>query len=121
MSRTKVLVTGGTGFVGSAIVKALVESRLFDVTALDLDPPALGTSTFSEVQYVRGNVLHADEVKRVFEEVKPTAVIHTVGVYGVGERRYTRKGWEEIWNVNVEGTKNVVDASRECRVRALVS
>jgi sterol-4alpha-carboxylate 3-dehydrogenase (decarboxylating) len=54
MAPIKVLVTGGTGFLGSEIVKALIETRLFSITAIDINPPALGTSTFADVRYVRG-------------------------------------------------------------------
>lgn len=107
--------------MGSQIVKALVEASVFDITALDLNPPALGTKSFAQVRYVRADVLQISELQRVVNEARPTVVIHTVAISPLGMARYSRKGWQEVWNVNVQGTKNVVAASKQCGARALVS
>lgn len=119
MAPIKVLITGGTGFLGSEIVKALVETRLFSVTAIDINPPSLGTSTFADVRYVRANILQREELEKVFSEARPDVVIHTVGVYPLGAARYSRKGEEVVFQINVEGTRNVVRASKACGARAL--
>jgi sterol-4alpha-carboxylate 3-dehydrogenase (decarboxylating) len=119
MAPIKVLVTGGTGFLGSEIVKALVEARIFSVTAIDINPPSLGTSTFTDVRYVRANILQFEELQKVFQEARPNVVIHTVGVYPLGAARYSMKGKETVFEINVEGTRNVIEASKECGARAL--
>ncbi|KAF2644272.1 C-3 sterol dehydrogenase/C-4 decarboxylase-like protein [Massarina eburnea CBS 473.64] len=125
MAPIKVLVTGGTGFVGTAIIKAflsLPNPSQYAITALDINPPSPGTQSFSQVRYVRGNVLQREDLKKVFEEARPHVVVHTVGVYHTGPERYSLKGkgWETVFEVNVEGTRNVVDMSKEAGVRALV-
>jgi sterol-4alpha-carboxylate 3-dehydrogenase (decarboxylating) len=120
MALSKVLVTGGTGFLGSEIVKALVETKRHEITVVDINPPALGTGSFFEVRYVRANVLQPEELHKVFQEAKPTIVVHTVGVYRLGAARYTQKGRETVFEVNIQGTQNVVDAAKECGARGLV-
>jgi nucleoside-diphosphate-sugar epimerase len=120
MSLPKVLVTGGTGFLGSEIVKALVESKRYEVTAIDINPPALGTGTFSDVRYVRANILQKSELAKVFHEAKPTIVIHTVGITPAGQARYSSKGREALFEINVTGTRNVVEVSKECGAKGLV-
>jgi len=120
MERRTVVVTGGTGFLGSEIVKQLVETKIYKVVALDINPPALGTGTFPNVHYVRANVLHPEELDKVFQGAKPTIVIHTVGVFDVDAARYTEKNRENIFEVNVQGTKNVVAAAKSCGARGLV-
>lgn len=120
MATPKILVTGGTGFLGSEIVKQLVETKKYDITAVDINPPALGTESFSSVRYVRANILHPEELQKVFQESRPTIVVHTVGVYPLGQARYSQRGREAVFEVNVQGTKNVVAAAKECGTIGLI-
>lgn len=121
MAPTRILVTGGTGFLGSEIVSALVSAKTYAVTALDINPPALGTSTFPQVKYVRANILLPEELRKAFDETRPEVVVHTVGVYPLGQARYCMKGKDKVFEINVQGTKNVVDVAKDCGVKALVS
>ncbi|KAF2134120.1 C-3 sterol dehydrogenase/C-4 decarboxylase-like protein [Dothidotthia symphoricarpi CBS 119687] len=121
MEQTNILVTGGCGFLGTAIVSALLATKRFSVTVLDINPPSLGTSTFPQlVRYVRCNILDAASLKKVVEEARPAIVVHTVGVYPLGAKRYSQRGRDVVFKVNVEGTRNVVAASRECGAKGLV-
>lgn len=119
--RTRVLVTGGCGFLGTEIVSALLTTKRYEITAIDINPPALGTTTFTQdVRYVRANVLDRDALQKVFDEAKPAMVVHTVGVYRLGTARYSMKNKEGEFTVNVEGTRNVLEASKECGAKGLV-
>lgn len=119
--RIRVLVTGGCGFLGTEIVSALLATRRYEITAIDINPPALGTTTFTQdVRYVRANVLDGDALQKVFNEAKPAMVVHTVGVYQAGTARYSSKNKEGEFAVNVEGTRNVLEASKECGAKGLV-
>ncbi|KAF2499664.1 C-3 sterol dehydrogenase/C-4 decarboxylase-like protein [Lophium mytilinum] len=116
----KVLVTGGTGFLGSAIVKALLETKKYNVTALDINPPSLGTASYPDVNYVRASVLDIESIQKAIETAEPAVVIHTVGVYHTDGRRYNQAGREELFGINVTGTKNVLEAAREFGVKSFV-
>ncbi|PVI00250.1 C-3 sterol dehydrogenase/C-4 decarboxylase-like protein [Periconia macrospinosa] len=129
MAPTKVLITGGTGFLGTAIIQSflsLPDPSLYTITALDISPPSLGTQSFSQVRYVRSSVLQRDDLKKVFEEARPDVVVHTVGVYPVGQDRYAPYGkkskrlWDTVFEVNIEGTRNVIDVAKEVGAKALV-
>lgn len=121
MESTKILVTGGCGFVGTAVISALLDTKRFEITAIDINPPSLGSQTFTkDVHYVRANVLDIEELRKVFNEARPAIVVHTVGVFPLGAARFSMKGKDAVFELNVEGTKNVVQAAKECGARGLV-
>jgi len=121
MEQINVLVTGGCGFLGTAIVSALLETKRFAITAVDVNPPSLGSSTFpTKVRYVRANILDLEALQKVLNEARPAIVVHAVGVYPLGAARYSLEGKDTVFNVNVEGTRNVLQAAKECGAKGLV-
>ena len=52
-----VLVTGGSGFIGSHIVDALVKKK-YNVTTFDLSPPIR-----KNVKFIRGNILDKNRLQ----------------------------------------------------------
>jgi dihydroflavonol-4-reductase len=73
----RVLVTGGSGFIGQHLVSALVE-RTYSVRVLDLRPPP---RAMPEVQYVSGSVLDPDLVDDALVGVDQ--VYHLAGLPGM--------------------------------------
>jgi nucleoside-diphosphate-sugar epimerase len=104
----RVLVTGGTGFVGSHTVAALAahghDIRLLvrspDRIAPALQPLGLDAS----VDYVVGDVTDRDSVERALDNCD--AVIHAAAVYALDSRAYA-----EITRTNLRATETVLDAA----------
>ncbi|NTW67534.1 MAG: UDP-glucose 4-epimerase GalE [Nitrospirae bacterium] len=79
----RVLVTGGAGYIGSHVVKALGEQGL-PVVVLD----NLSTGHREAVlagEFVEGDLADADMLDRVFEQYRPAAVMHFAAFIEVGE------------------------------------
>jgi nucleoside-diphosphate-sugar epimerase len=99
---TRILVTGGTGFIGLHLVSALV-ARGRRVRVLDLQAPACA---LPGVEYFEGSVLDPDRVNRALEGVDE--VYHLAGLPGMWmpEKR-------DFYAVNYRGTEVMIAAARE--------
>ncbi|MGJ4943370.1 NAD-dependent epimerase/dehydratase family protein [Bradyrhizobium sp. HKCCYLS1011] len=102
----KVLVTGGSGFIGHHLVSALA-ARGMDVRVLDIRCP---THMIADVHYVEGSVLDATVVREAVNDVDQ--VYHLAGLPGM---------WmpdrDDFYRVNCVGTETVLAAARKANVR----
>ncbi len=105
----KVLVTGGTGFVGPHVVHAL-RARETPVRALVRDPARATRLTAWGVELARGDVTDPASLRAACEGVD--AVIHLVAII--------RGRPEDFERVMSQGTRNVVEAAQEAGVRRFV-
>jgi dihydroflavonol-4-reductase len=99
---TRVLVTGGSGFIGQHLVSALV-ARDQKVRLLDLRPP---TRALPNVQYIAGSVLDAGLVKDALDGVDQ--VYHLAGLPGMWVPQKS-----DFHAVNYGGTEVVIAAARK--------
>ncbi len=107
-----VIVTGATGHIGNVLVRELV-ARDIAVRALVLPnerPVSIGKLP---IEMVRGDVTDYASLQKAFDGV--TCVYHLAGIVtiGSGKKKILQK-------VNVEGTRNVIQACFEKGVKRLV-
>ncbi|KAI4150667.1 MAG: hypothetical protein L6R39_002208 [Caloplaca ligustica] len=115
---TSVLVTGGSGFVGSAVVSAVKESHPeWLVSVLDLSKPV---QPDVHVKYWTGDITDINRVEEIVSTTKPTAIIHAAGIVPELADRYGRKTREHVFHVNVDGTRNILAAAKRNGVKAFV-
>lgn len=109
----KVLVTGGTGFLGAYIIKELVEKG-FAVRAIRRSgsalPSYIDTAIFDKVEWVEGDILDVVALEEAMEDVY--GVIHSAAVVS-----FSKKDRKQMYHTNVEGTANVVNIALEKNVR----
>lgn len=98
----KILVTGGTGFVGLHLTK-LLRRRGFTVGYTIHETNRL----FEGIPYFDVDITRAEEVVRAVEHFDPDAIVHTAALTDADE---CERSPESAHCVNVEGTKNLVQA-----------
>jgi len=114
-----VAVTGGTGFVGSHLVAALVELGAL-VTVLRRDHPALSPISHgwdAKVNYVDGRVEDVATVERLLGEYQADVVFHLAAQSQVG---VASRNPISTFEANVQGTWAVLEAVRRKGTMAAV-
>src|SRR5579859_814710 len=117
-----ILVTGGAGFIGSHVVEALL-ARGDEVTVLDdfndfYDPAIKRRNVGSFAK--RARIVEADirgDLSKVFRGSKFDAVVHLAARAGV---RYSLDNPRLYTDVNVMGTQNLLEWTRECGIKKFV-
>jgi dihydroflavonol-4-reductase len=111
-----VLVTGGTGFLGSYIIKQLVEKG-YKVRAIRREkavlPFYIPGEIFEKVEWITGDILDVVSLEEAMEGVDQ--VIHAAAVVS-----FLKADRKNMYQVNVEGTTNVVNIAIEKNVKRLV-
>ncbi|MGC9516145.1 MAG: NAD-dependent epimerase/dehydratase family protein [Methanomicrobiales archaeon] len=97
METQKIMVTGGSGFIGTNLVNEL-QSRGHEVLAVDL-------LHNDRENYIRADVSNYRQIERLFDKDKYDYVYHLAAEYGRwnGEDYY-----ENLWQTNVIGTKHMI-------------
>jgi len=106
---TKTLITGGTGFLGYHIVKALLD-RQSNVTLLiqPHDKTWRIDSIESNIHMVKATLTNREETEAAIQQVSPEVIIHLAGWM---ERRCDLSIFDEMYRHHVESTKNLILSS----------
>ena len=119
MKRQKILVTGGTGYIGSHTVVELLNAE-FDVVIFDnfsnssiLVVDRIERISGRRPQLVVGDVRDKQALQTVFSEYKFDAVLHFAGLKAVGESVLQPL---KYYSNNVEGALNLLSvmADKKC-------
>jgi nucleoside-diphosphate-sugar epimerase len=104
----RVLVTGGGGFIGAEVVRALV-ARGDTAIAFDTQLGGLGEEVSERLILVPGDITDMASMARVILTYKPDAVVHGAAIVGVLPSIASPLN---IVRVNIEGSLNVFEAMR---------
>lgn len=119
------IVTGAPGWLGTRLVQSLIKGVV--------DVPTLGPSDRKvrclvlptadakelealgpQVEIIRGDVTDPASLEPLFKDAKGATVFHSAGIVHPSE------GIPQFYAVNVEGTRNMIEASKKAKIRRFV-
>ena len=114
MQHTRILVTGGAGFIGSAVIRPLIAETGAHVCNVDLltyagNLASLGTAAASpRYSFHHANICDGASVAAIFAEFRPDAVMHLAAESHVDR---SIDGPADFMRTNVVGTFTLIDAA----------
>ncbi|HHE65417.1 MAG TPA: NAD-dependent epimerase/dehydratase family protein [Bacteroidetes bacterium] len=115
LNNPNILITGGSGFLGQRIVEEFLLDdspikpglvKVFDIK------PYVGEFD-DKIEYIKGDVRDTDAVNKACEGID--IVIHAAAIIDWGT-----KSEKEVLSINVDGTKNIIEACKTNGVKYLV-
>lgn len=110
-----ILVTGGTGLVGAHAAKRLLDEG-FEVVLYDLNPRRTDFAQDLDAPVVRGDVRRPEDLLKVTREYSVSGIVHAAAVPSESKCRKDPAG---SFEVNVKGTLNVAEISRQRDLRLI--
>lgn len=100
----KILVTGGSGFIGTNFIELLEKSGESEFINLDhTSPRHAGHPRY----WKECDMLDSDRLRRIAADFQPTHVVHLAAKTGLNESQL------EAFAANIQGVENVIAALRE--------
>ncbi|WP_070968054.1 dTDP-glucose 4,6-dehydratase [Vibrio sonorensis] len=111
----KILVTGGAGFIGSAVIRHIIKNTRDEVVNVDKLTYAGNLESLSEIEgseryvFEQVDICDAHQVKRIFEQHKPDVVMHLAAESHVDR---SIDGPADFIETNIVGTYTLLEAAR---------
>jgi dTDP-L-rhamnose 4-epimerase len=116
MSKKRVLVTGGAGFVGSHLVDALLRQghavRVYDNLTPQVHSEGLPSYFARGVELIEGDMRHQERLREAVRNID--VVFHLAAAVGVGQSMYEIAHYMDV---NTQGTANLLQALLDTRCR----
>jgi len=124
--KKRILITGGSGFIGNSLIKKLIKEKnelscldnlnnYYDVNLkIDRFKALMENKKF---EFIQMDLKDKNDVLQLFERVKPTHVIHLAAQAGV---RYSIDNPQAYVDSNLVGFMNILEACRKYPVKHLI-
>jgi UDP-glucose 4-epimerase len=106
----RIFITGGAGFIGSAIVRQL---GLSNNELMVFDDLSFGSRKFIDLpdaNFREGNILDKQALRKAVKDFSPDQVIHLAAIHFIP---YCNQHPFESANINISGTINLFEACKE--------
>ena len=108
----RILITGGAGFIGSALIKEL-QQQAYEIFVID--DLSFGSRNFIDIKnanFYKISLLEYEGIKKIISRLNPQYVVHLAAIHFIP---YCNKNPLIAVNVNIKGTINLLDSLRGLR------
>ena len=111
----KILLTGGAGFIGSAVVRSIINQTKYDVVNLDKLTYAGNRESLYDVDktsryfFEHTDICDINRLRQIFDHHHPSAVMHLAAESHVDR---SIDGPADFIDTNIVGTFNLLEAAR---------
>jgi len=113
--KSRVIVTGGAGFIGSHLVDRLIDMD-FEVLVIDNLSSGSENNLNSKADFLKKDICDED-IDSVIENYSPTFIFHLAAQIDV--RKYLADPlWDE--GINIRGTLNLLEAARGAKIKKII-
>lgn len=115
-SSKKIIVTGGSGFIGSALIRHVINYTDHFITNIDALTYASNPAALSSVknnpryQFKHGNICDEDTVKQIINHFKPDLIMHLAAESHVDR---SIKNPTQFIQTNIVGTYNLLEHAKQ--------
>jgi nucleoside-diphosphate-sugar epimerase len=111
MTKKKVLITGGSGFIGASTTKHLLDLGHY-VTILDIDRPKIA---HSNLLFIQADIRDKESCREAFKT--NDYVLHAAAMSRSGP---SNPLWRECISTNIDGTANMLELALEYGIKKFV-
>ena len=119
----RIIVTGGAGFIGSCFVRLALQNRSLEIANVDKLTYAGNLENLTSVaenpryRFFKTDICDLEGLRRVFDEVKPEAVVHFAAESHVDRSIFAP---QPVFETNLRGTFNLLETMRAQRVARFI-
>jgi UDP-glucose 4-epimerase len=120
----KIILTGGTGFIGSHLAKRLMTYKPKSITIISNTANANSKNTFCKesnkaipLTFYTTDIRNKENISNIFREQRADTCIHLAAKISVAD---SIKNPQETMDINVNGTLNVLEACHNSGVHNLI-
>src|SRR6187399_558113 len=114
---SKILITGGAGFIGSAVIAHFqkLNHELFVIDNL-----SFGNRHFSNIPdaaFFNEDILNKDRIFNIINNIKPDIIVHLAAIHFIP---YCNEHHYDSSDINIRGTIHVLEAARKAGVKKVL-
>jgi UDP-glucose 4-epimerase len=113
----RILITGGAGFIGSAII---AELQKFNHDIYVIDNLSFGNRKFISIpddHFFNVDILHKQSIDEIIQKIDPHKIIHLAAIHFIP---YCNQHPFESSNINIQGTINILKTAKKLSSLELV-
>lgn len=113
----KILVTGGSGYIGSHAVNSLIKKGYYDVVIIDDLSNSKEKYINKNASFVKGSILDQEILNKIFKNHNIEAVMHFAAKISVNESVSNPDAYHLT---NTKGTENLINVMKKYKVEKII-